>query len=195
MNKQLIVIRLLRRTFFKFGVDGFERLVLALFLAGFTMSTYADDLVSKFREAHKQPSIELVRERPIRIQQGDFSGRQLALQRTRCRGKCPEYYLSVHGDGTVEYEGFRNVSLIGHHTGMIDYFHFDVIFEYAEKDWIWDLEDGYFYGIPDLQTTFVFVKIGAREKIIRNQGRSAPVELMVLEELIDGLLEKVEWDK
>lgn len=37
----------------------------------------------------------------------------ITIERESCRGYCPAYKMTIYGDGTVEYEGKRNVNDIG----------------------------------------------------------------------------------
>lgn len=43
----------------------------------------------------------------------------ISLQRSGCYGACPEYSVTVHADGKVEYNGLRNVPSVGPRTSTI----------------------------------------------------------------------------
>ncbi|MGI4826664.1 MAG: DUF6438 domain-containing protein [Janthinobacterium lividum] len=42
------------------------------------------------------------------------------MQQMGCEGKCPSYRMTLHGDGTLEYEGFTFVAVAGKKTVRID---------------------------------------------------------------------------
>ena len=46
-----------------------------------------------------------------RISKTDSPVIVITLERTRCRGHCPVYKLTIVEDGTVEYEGIRFVKI------------------------------------------------------------------------------------
>ena len=43
----------------------------------------------------------------------DYASLVITLERTACFGTCPIYKLTVYGDGRVEYEGERFVTVTG----------------------------------------------------------------------------------
>jgi hypothetical protein len=43
----------------------------------------------------------------------------ISMQQMGCEGKCPAYRLTLHGDGTLDYEGFAFVSTMGKRTTRI----------------------------------------------------------------------------
>lgn len=44
---------------------------------------------------------------------GEYEDVTITLERTVCFGVCPDYVVTVHGDGTVEYEGRNFVAVKG----------------------------------------------------------------------------------
>jgi hypothetical protein len=44
----------------------------------------------------------------------------ISFERTSCYGNCPAYKLTIRGDGSVEYNGVRDVRAKGNKTGKID---------------------------------------------------------------------------
>jgi RNA polymerase sigma factor (sigma-70 family) len=48
-----------------------------------------------------------------------LKGFSAQLQRLPCFGFCSSYTITVKGDGTVEYEGFKNVKVLGKQTSKI----------------------------------------------------------------------------
>lgn len=52
---------------------------------------------------------------PIR----DFSSVAISLTRTACFGSCPAYHVTVHGEGSVEFEGLGFVAVQGKHRAKV----------------------------------------------------------------------------
>src|SRR5258708_7233732 len=44
---------------------------------------------------------------------------EISMHRGICRGRCPEYDLTIEGDGVVSYEGFHYVKIKGKHTAQL----------------------------------------------------------------------------
>jgi hypothetical protein len=53
---------------------------------------------------------------PARVDRSDL---EIRLDRTSCFGSCPDYAVSISGDGTVQYEGRLFVAIPGHHTAHV----------------------------------------------------------------------------
>ena len=45
---------------------------------------------------------------------------EISFERTGCYGTCPAYTIAIHGDGKVEYEGVKNVKMVGRREGNIN---------------------------------------------------------------------------
>jgi hypothetical protein len=43
----------------------------------------------------------------------------ISFERTSCYGNCPAYKLTIKGDGTVTYEGIRDVKTVGKNSGTL----------------------------------------------------------------------------
>ena len=50
---------------------------------------------------------------------GNVDGAVITMERTMCFGTCPAHSLAIHGNGTVNYEGFAFVAVTGSHTYQI----------------------------------------------------------------------------
>ncbi|WP_228369368.1 DUF6438 domain-containing protein [Candidatus Nitrososphaera gargensis] len=62
----------------------------------------------------------------------DHDSAIITLERTVCYGTCPDYSLTIYGNGAVVYEGHRWVAVTGRQTSsipqqevkeLVDYFH------------------------------------------------------------------------
>lgn len=50
---------------------------------------------------------------------GEYEDVTITLERTVCFGACPDYTVTIHGDGTVVYEGRNFVAVEGVQTAHI----------------------------------------------------------------------------
>jgi len=50
----------------------------------------------------------------------DEGGFAVSMQRSGCFGRCPQYLVTVHADGRVEFVGERYVNAMGRHQKRID---------------------------------------------------------------------------
>src|SRR2546430_1156203 len=53
------------------------------------------------------------------LKQGQVKEVIITLKRTVCYGTCPDYELTIYGNGTVVYEGYRYVAVTGRHSSSI----------------------------------------------------------------------------
>jgi hypothetical protein len=66
------------------------------------------------------PGVGVARAQPTSIPfQVDMATVSMGLTRTYCYGACPEYTVSIAGDGTVTWIGKRNVFVVGKHRAQI----------------------------------------------------------------------------
>lgn len=66
------------------------------------------------------PLPETVLEVPSPAPADSGSGDTILLRRSGCFGRCPEYSLTIAGDGGVVFDGQRYVSAPGRHQGRAD---------------------------------------------------------------------------
>lgn len=137
----------------------------------------------------------------------------IALDRGACFGSCPDYHVSVRGDGLVEfstreahfkgqaaevhlqYNG-HNVLLPGHHTARIDPAAVADLLEKFRKAQFFGLKPEYFYGATDNPTQVLALKIGKNLKIVTDYiGTQAgmPQEVRDLEAAVDKVAGTERW--
>lgn len=133
----------------------------------------------------------------------------MTLARTVCFGTCPEYTVTVSGDGTVRYAGGRFVRVEGAQERQIsreavetllrefytiDFFHMRP--EYMEGRDILVDEDGTVHEtglmVTDLPTTIVTLTIGGYGKNVRAYY-GAPESVYTLATHIDEAAGTAEW--
>jgi hypothetical protein len=125
----------------------------------------------------------------------------ITLERTTCLGTCPAYKLTVHGDGSVEYEGKKFVRIVGHRQGTIDKAAVAALLKsFAEADYFglrdnYDTihnPDGTETVVTDLPTTYTALTLNGQSKKIEDYV-GAPKQLEELEGKIDEVAGSKRW--
>ena len=118
----------------------------------------------------------------------------ITLDRTVCFGSCPDYALTIYGNGTVTYDGRNFVAVTGERTGTIA--PEDVrglVKNFYDIDYF-SLRDEYIDQVTDLPTTTTSIRIDGRFKeIVDYYG--APEALRQLENRIDEIANSDIWVK
>lgn len=125
---------------------------------------------------------------------------KITLERTTCYGTCPAYRLTLHADGTVDYEGKDYVRQKGRRAGRISLEAFQKIAKKVAKIRFFELSNEYYSQeingaamfLTDQPTTITTVTEGARVKKVENYF-GGPKRLYELEQLIDQLTQSYRW--
>ena len=121
----------------------------------------------------------------------------ITLERAPCFGTCPVYTLSIHGDGTVEYNGLDFVEVTGPQTATIDPAAVQALGDAMAEAGYFDWQDAYLdYQVTDLPyaTSSVTLSDGTTKRIEHYYGdSSAPEALTELETLIDETANTQQW--
>ncbi len=121
----------------------------------------------------------------------------IMLKRTGCYGNCPVFEAKVFSDGQVTYDGIRHVELISLFESSVDSTWIQRVFERAKEINYFDLDEAYPSGgepIPDLPTTITYLRLGEKEKTIRNNF-DPPKALVDFEQWLERELKKLDWKK
>jgi hypothetical protein len=125
----------------------------------------------------------------------------ITLQRTACFGTCPIYSVQIFADGRVLYDGAQFVQITGKRESSIspeavqqlvrdflaiDYFHLKDAYETYRNP------DGSETHITDLSTTYTSLRLGNREKSVKDYA-FAPDRLVRLEWEIDRVAGTHQW--
>ncbi|HWW15096.1 MAG TPA: DUF6438 domain-containing protein [Candidatus Dormibacteraeota bacterium] len=125
----------------------------------------------------------------------------ITLERTTCFGTCPAYKLTIHGDGSLVYEGRKFVRVDGSRTATIDkaavadlvqaftdagYFEFKDHYNSIQNP------DGTQTMVSDLPTTYTSLALHGRHKVVEDYI-GAPKELRDLEKKIDEATNSRRW--
>lgn len=127
----------------------------------------------------------------------------ISLDRGPCFGFCPDYSVTIKGDGTVIYEGRNFVPTQGTITTTVPVESVErLVAEFDDADFF-ALEEDYSVNATDLPTTITTLSIGGTTKRIVHYGvgcdvddpvlDTAPEALCRLEALIDEVAGTKKW--
>ena len=120
----------------------------------------------------------------------------ISLERTLCYGRCPVYSITIYGDGTVRYEGKEHVNVKGSQTRVVNHERVRQLVAEFEQAGYFSMNDAYTaYMITDAPSAITSITIDGRTKRVRHYlgDRTAPKELMLLENRIDEVAGSREW--
>jgi hypothetical protein len=119
-----------------------------------------------------------------------------SIKRTGCYGKCPVYEAKILSDGTVLYYGHQFAEKQGEYKAYLTKNQIDSLITQADSAHFFDLQPLYpAHGakIVDLPNTFTYFKKDTLEKEVIN-NHDAPKALKNLEQYLDQLLSRLEWE-
>lgn len=122
----------------------------------------------------------------------------ITLERTPCFGACPAYKLTLHGDGSVVYQGQSNVAVEGRHEAAISPEKVQELLAEFERVDYYSFKNEYhdpFASMTDFPTTITSLTRDGRRKTVRHYhgDMSAPGELTALEFKIDEIANSAQW--
>jgi hypothetical protein len=125
---------------------------------------------------------------------------RITLERTACKGNCPVYSMTVHGDGTIEYDGFLNVPVKGKRIGTIAKDSVISLLKAIEKVNVNALQAKYAkQDMTDLPSV-VFTVIHTHEGILRGKSimdyqgdATAPEALRMIYNQMDAWYHLIQW--
>jgi hypothetical protein len=140
--------------------------------------------VSKRLQAERGPSTAVFEpKRPAAQEPGPI---EITLARTACFGMCPDYKVTILGDGTVTYEGHQFVRVTGTHSWKIDPAAVTALAAEMQETGYFEMLDSYEARITDNPTTFTSLTIGNRTKRIKDYV-AGPPKLKEIEAKIDAV--------
>jgi membrane dipeptidase len=111
---------------------------------------------------------------------------EITIERSACFGMCPDYKVTIRGDGTVTYEGHQFVRVSGTHTWKIDPAAVAALAAEMQQAGYFDLQDSYEARVTDNPTTWTSLTIGGRTKRIKDYV-AGPAKLKEIEAKIDDV--------
>lgn len=164
--------------------SGFNLPAIASFAIGITFV-----IVSITFFTSNRPSVPEVidgsEETPIRDQLKDFQGIHISQERTSCLGACPSYRVKIHGNGTVNYEGWAYVSPSGMHTFTLSNGTINRLIDQLDRISFLKLDDSYGYFGQDVSTTIIHIQLDGEGKRVVLGGGDLPEELTYIRNQIE----------
>lgn len=93
------------------------------------------------------------------------------MERGACYGRCPQYTITINGDGNVTFDGKENIKVKGTAESKLEAEEVKQIIEEFEKNFFFDLNDTYDEAncpnaATDLPTVVYTVKTKGKEKTV-----------------------------
>jgi hypothetical protein len=131
-------------------------------------------------------------------QPSDIKDVVITLERTVCFGICPDYTLTIYGDGTITYVGRQFVRTQGTRTITISEEKIrQLLSEFQRVDYF-SLDDSYEeFMATDMPSAITSLKVNGKTKAVRHYHGdfSAPEQLTELEDRIDEIINSDQWIK
>ncbi|MDH3943792.1 MAG: DUF6438 domain-containing protein [Anaerolineae bacterium] len=115
----------------------------------------------------------------------DISDAVITLERTACFGFCPDYTVTIYGDGRVVYFGNDFVAEMGERTYTIPTDDVLWLVESFYDIGFFDLDDRYVESATDLPSTTISMTIEGETKSIYLYGMNLPKDLVELTKRVD----------
>ncbi|MEM2140931.1 DUF6438 domain-containing protein [Nitrososphaera sp.] len=125
---------------------------------------------------------------------GQYEDVTITLERTVCFGFCPDYIVTVHGNGTVVYEGRAFVAVEGTQTAQIPEQDVQELVSEFYRAGFFSLADRYEQAVTDLPSQTTSITIDGMTKSVYRYG-SEPQRLAMLEDRIDEIAGTEKWVK
>lgn len=125
---------------------------------------------------------------------GEYDEVIITLERTVCFGACPDYKVTINGDGTVVFEGRNFVAIEGVQTAKISEEQVQNLVAEFYRAGFFSLRDRYEQQITDLPSQTTSITIDGKSKTIYRYGFE-PRQLAELENKIDEIAGTEKWIK
>jgi hypothetical protein len=124
-------------------------------------------------------------------------GAHATADQETCYGPCEHYTLTILGDGTVEYEGFQNVDIIGTRSDTISDAELSDLLARIDESGFFDLPRDFHCRRPGQGATTTRVALHNRVNVIERcheeDARGRPKGLDVIEDLIEEVANSQRW--
>ena len=125
----------------------------------------------------------------------------ILMERGVCFGTCPIYKITIHADGTVDYEGVKFVKIEGKRTAQISPEQIKNLVTAIEDIRFFSLEDEYAPNATDLPSIKLSITLDGRSKTVWHYGmiacgaEKATEDLCKFERQIDEAVNSGQWVK
>lgn len=120
----------------------------------------------------------------------------ITLSRTVCFGFCPDYTVTITGEGQVRYVGRHFVNVVGERTATIPAGDVQRLLARFDEIGFERLRDDYRGAMTDLPTTTVVLERGGGRKVVADYGgvsAGMPVAVRELQAEIDRVAGTAQW--
>jgi hypothetical protein len=118
----------------------------------------------------------------------------ITLQRTMCPSACPDYSLSIYGDGKIVYEGRHYVAVKGRRETRISINDVKKLVDEFQNSGYFSFKDRYDSIINEGSITKTSIVVNGKTKQVVNCHPSqAPDILYQLENMIDEVVQSNRW--
>ena len=117
----------------------------------------------------------------------------ITVERTMCFGFCPDYRLSIYGNGKVVYEGRYYVRVEGTRTTYIPKRKVRELVSEFEKIGFYNFDNNYAVGVTDMPSVLITLNLEGRSKTIDIYGGGAPDEVTNLILQIEETVKVSRW--
>ncbi len=121
---------------------------------------------------------------------------RITLERTVCFGFCPDYSVTITGDGQVTYDGHRFVAVKGQQHGTASTEEIATLLQRFDSVNFMSLRNEYRAPVTDLPTYTVTLQRGGRTKRVADYGglgAGMPDAVRTIEEEIDRVANTARW--
>jgi hypothetical protein len=102
------------------------------------------------------------------ISDADLSTVEITLERTECFGRCPNYSVTISGDGLVRYEGRTFVKEVGEREVAVAPSAVRKLLVRFQEVGFFDLKDRYIQPVTDVPAEYLTLRSAGRVKTIEN---------------------------
>ena len=161
-----------------------------------TCATYAQagDVQTLFHEQFDESNSNIVKVNATK-KQHSHGIEAIGIERTACYGTCPAYSFIVKQDGSFNYKGENYVEHVGEFTGTIPTFRLKKVLQAIDALNYASLAMQYTSDVTDMPAVYTMVVQNGQTKVIENYANVGPAHLWAIEELIDSLIEQINWDE
>ena len=126
----------------------------------------------------------------------DASPVVITLSRTVCFGFCPDYTVTITGEGQVRYVGRHFVNVVGERTATIPAADVQGLLARFDEIGFEQLQDAYRAPVTDLPTITILLERGGRRKVVADYGgvsAGMPRAVRDLQAEIDRVAGTAQW--
>jgi hypothetical protein len=128
----------------------------------------------------------------------DLKGVKIELSRSQCYGRCPDYAVTLKGDGSVHFVGVRYVLVPGEHDAHIDPDRVSELVRQFEKAKFFAAGDRYIAEVTDNPTYTLTLTVAGKTKTVTDYvGEQVGMPLVItdLENAVDEVAGTEQWIK